>query len=218
MSYVPWSGVLDRLVAEALCAAPPGSASNDRASIIAGAGDIRLLRDFAAGTEALRCDLGALSPEAFRSIVPGSRETPTHFKWLVYAAADESLRVWLHEYKQAGLRARGYTQAVHNHRYAFASLIVSGGYRHSRFAVPALDGGLQPPSLLRADPLRRGAVYALDPADFHAVTEVADGTVSLVIQRSADSPYSISIDLVTRRAVKHIPIEARLDMLRSVIK
>ena len=209
MVHVPWSAALDRLVADVMSSAEIPSNSTV---------DTRPLACFSPCVDNLKQDLRNLTPEVFREMIQGSRETPTHFKWLIYAAKDESLKVWLHEYKDFDTRLRGYTQSIHNHRYSFMSLVVAGGYRHTRYLVPPLNElDRQPPALTHDETLRPGAIYSLAPHDFHCVTRIDDGTVSLVVQSSSRDPHSVSIDEVTQKAVRHIPIEARLDILRSVI-
>lgn len=177
----------------------------------------KALDEFAESIGVFKRDLKGLSSDDFARLLPLSRETPTHFKWNLFSAPDGSYRIWLHEYKDAATRLPGYAQTIHNHRYAFASLILAGGYLHSRFKVETSDDLIAArPQPIATSEIFSGARYALSSRDFHSVTAILDGTVSLVIQWSSCNAHSVSVDPSTRRAVRHYPIESRFDILRSV--
>ena len=54
-------------------------------------------------------------------------------------------------------------------------------------------------------------------SDFHSVTEIQDGTVSLLVQGRPLRPYSISVDAQSCRIARHVPIEGRINDLRSTL-
>lgn len=207
MDQVSWSIVLANLVAALLPLASSGSTAQARSEVIAA---------FRSDLDTFKADLRRLSFDDFQHLLPDSRETPTHFKWHLFASEDESYKVWLHEYKNSAVRLGGYAQTVHNHRYAMTSLLLSGGYRHSKFVVDDVTSSAIDLQLIATSELSAGASYSLEADEFHSVTEIVDGTVSLVIQWSSCDIHSTSVDLLTRKVVQHFPIESRFDILRSV--
>jgi hypothetical protein len=57
----------------------------------------------------------------------------------------------------------------------------------------------------------------MEPSEFHSVTEIEDGTVSLMVQGTPVRRYSTSVDAASGRMTRHVPIEFRLNQLRSVL-
>ncbi len=51
----------------------------------------------------------------------------------------------------------------------------------------------------------------------YSVTEIQDGTVNLIIQGRPLRPFSISVDAESHRVSYHVPIEGRLENLRSIL-
>lgn len=212
MSYVSWSAALDQLVDGIVPTAVFAVDGHCPVSPSA-------LLDFAGKIDAFKADVRGLSQSDFERIVPRSRETPTHFKWHLCTLADTSLRFWLHEYKPTNALSRGYTQSIHNHRYGLTSLILAGGYCHSRFDVEVFDDlSIGRLNQVMSYDLRPGDNYSLAADAFHSVTDVLDGTLSLVIQWPTQRMFSLSVEPATRKAVRHLPVEARFDTLRSVFK
>lgn len=210
MRRIVWSASLDRLVTSMLPVA------GGRGGDIAGS---PALLEFRRHIDLFKDDLRHLGEPEFARMIPNSRETPTHFKWHLFSADDHSFRIWLHEHKRSTGPEAGYSRSIHNHRYNLNVLILAGGYRHSRFLAEVSDD-LRVTDLKRIDApkLGPGDSYFLGSEDFHAISHVTDGTLSLVVQWSSDKRYSVSVDLVTQRAVAHYPVEARLDMLRNAFQ
>lgn len=105
---------------------------------------------------------------------------------------------------ETGVRLRlhvflpGYYDRPHNHRWSYASLILSGEYRHYLFGDAELDTEIDPASL-RALLVRQeqvGSAYALHHTMVHAV--VAEPyTVSLVLRGPAVKDRFLVMDRKT---------------------
>jgi hypothetical protein len=105
---------------------------------------------------------------------------------------------------ESGVRLRlhvflpGYYDRPHNHRWSYASLILSGEYRHYLFGDAELDTEIDPASL-RALLVRQelvGSAYALHHTMVHAV--VAEPyTVSLVLRGPAVKDRFLVMDRKT---------------------
>ena len=150
-------------------------------------------------------------------IVRQSRETTTHYKWLL--ASDEAMctKLWLHEFKPAGLRRPGYASSVHNHRYPFKAVALAGGYTNKRCHVIFEAETLQIGEIdvLSREPFLVGTGYALEPDEFHCVDEIQDGTQSLIAEFAAVRSASFSVDPKSDHLIKHVPLENRVrDLLR----
>jgi hypothetical protein len=176
----------------------------------------KILSDFFDQLDDFRADLQRLGESEFERILPLSRETPTHYKWHLLTAPDHTFTVWLHEYKPGITRASGYAQTIHNHRYPMSALVLTGGYYCTKYKV------VKDPGNDRAEvqattgwQLADGSIYSMRETDFHSVTQIQDGTVSLLVQGQASQRYSVSVDATSHRTSCHIPIEGRLDNLRS---
>ena len=175
----------------------------------------KVLEDFYKGADEFSSDLERLEELEFQRILLLSRETPTHYKWHMFTAPDKSFTIWLHEYKPHATRARGYAQTIHNHRYPMSALLLTGGYRYTKFAVQVNEDRPATVRTVRHQELAGGSIYSMRQSEFHSVTEIRDGTVSLLVQGRPHRPYSISVDAGSRRASYHVPIEGRLQNLRS---
>jgi predicted metal-dependent enzyme (double-stranded beta helix superfamily) len=176
----------------------------------------KILSNFFMQLDDFRADLQRLGEHEFERILPLSRETPTHYKWHLLTAPGRAFTVWLHEYKPLATRASGYAQTIHNHRYPMSALVLAGGYYCTKYNVA------ENPGHDRADvqatkgwQLASGSVYSMRETDFHSVTQIQDGTVSLLVQGQASQRFSVSVDPKSHRTSCHLPIEGRLDHLRS---
>jgi hypothetical protein len=144
-----------------------------------------------------------------------SHETTTHYKWLLAADGGDGARVWLHEFKPARERRPGYASTVHNHRYTFTMIALTGGYTNLRFDV-RLD-----PESLRVDRcdvrtrenIAEGSSYSLQPDEFHCLNDIEDGTQTLVMQEAPAHAVSFSIDESSDHATEHLPLEVRIRVL-----
>ena len=177
----------------------------------------KVLADFYGRIEGFRDDLEGLEDPEFQDILLLSRETPTHYKWHMGSAPDNSFTIWLHEYKPHATRSGGYAQTIHNHRYPMSALLLAGGYRYTRFAVQAGKDQHAAVRTTGSERIAGGSIYSMRESDFHSVTEIEDGTVSLLVQGRPLLPHSISVDADSRRVSYHVPIEGRLENLRSTL-
>ncbi len=94
----------------------------------------------------------------------------------------------------------GYRDRPHSHRWAFASRILHGGYRHEVWGSEAdIDPTAPDPSALRLLTVRHeatGSSYALGDSTLHCFT--ADpGTVSLVLRGPATKDRNMGVDPAT---------------------
>lgn len=114
-----------------------------------------------------------------------SSEKTTHFKWFVAEDPGERFSLWLNTYKPATHRRTGHAEVAHNHRFWFTSLVLSGGFTHATFTA---DG----PQLTLADEtmLRAGDSFVVDPAEIHALRDLQDETVTLIVQSTPVRAYS----------------------------
>ncbi|WP_367137805.1 hypothetical protein [Saccharothrix sp. HUAS TT1] len=167
--------------------------------------------------ERLREHLRALSPQDEMRVVARSRETTTHFAWCLRDEPAEPFTFWLHEYKPQRDWRPGYADSIHNHRYHFCTIILSGSYLHERFAVDVADDGraILSTALLRRDEAREGASGTMLAHQFHRIPEAADDTMTFLVKSRAVSPWSLSYDPDTRTSHRHVPVEARLEDLTN---
>jgi hypothetical protein len=176
----------------------------------------KILGDFFERLDDFRDDLQNLEERDFERMLPRSRETPTHYKWHMLTAPDRSFTVWLHEYKPRATRSSGYAQTIHNHRYPMSALVLTGGYQCTKYGVDRSHGDDRASiQVINGWQLAGGSVYSMQENEFHSVTQIADGTMSLLVQGRPSQPYSVSVDASSRRTSYHVPIEGRLDHLRS---
>lgn len=177
----------------------------------------KLLREFFERIEDFKSELEHLNDQAFKAILMLSRETPTHYKWHMLSIPEKASTIWLHEYKSHFIRSGGYAQSIHNHRYPMSALLLTGGYRCTSYSVTQIHDQRIDVRATGSRPVTEGSTYSMRADDFHSVTEIKDGTVSILVQGQAVRPYSVSVDAESRLASCHVPIEGRLDNLRACL-
>lgn len=97
-------------------------------------------------------------------------------------------------------------------------LVLVGGYCYTEYEVKAGADEMHADVCVRGvHYLSRGSVYSMTPSEFHSATKILDGTVSLMIQGAPDRTFSTSVDPMTFKMTHHVPIEYRLNTLRSVL-
>jgi hypothetical protein len=143
-------------------------------------------------------------PEVIRKALVALPERPDLLKLCEHYDILDKLVLYDDE---SGVRLRlhvflpGYYDRPHNHRWSYASLILSGEYRHYLFGDAELDTEIDPASL-RALLVRQeqvGSAYALHHAMVHAV--VAEPyTVSLVLRGPAVKDRFLVMDRKTRES------------------
>ncbi|ONI90270.1 hypothetical protein ALI22I_13215 [Saccharothrix sp. ALI-22-I] len=167
--------------------------------------------------ERLRGHLRSLSPQDEMRVVARSRETTTHFAWCLRDEPAEPFTFWLHEYKPQRDWRPGYADSVHNHRYHFCTIILSGSYLHERFTANVADDGraILSTALLRSAEAREGTSGTMLAHEFHRIPRAADDTMTFLVKSRAISPWSLSYDPDTRTSHRHVPVEARLEDLTN---
>lgn len=147
-----------------------------------------------------------------------SRETTTHYKWLLAADRRIQARVWLHEFKPRRERREGFAATVHNHRYSFQTLVLRGSYVNTLYQVSFDRNTLRVHSCEPVDEneVPAYARYAMSPNEYHSLRDIEDGTQTLVMESAPALSASFSLDQEGGRMVQHIPLEARVDALRRL--
>jgi hypothetical protein len=129
-------------------------------------------------------DARSLPPE--RTEFDRSAEKTTHFKWFVADDPHGRFALWLNEYKPASHRRTGHAEVAHNHRFWFTSLLLSGGFTNDIYRARS-DASLE---LERSLDLRAGDTFVVDPDEVHALRELRDGTLTLLVQSRPVRSYS----------------------------
>ncbi len=114
-------------------------------------------------------------------------ETTTHYKWFIHYHNKLGYRVWLHQYKVLSDRRLGHAEVPHNHRYSLASVVLRGGFTHHLFE--RTDGGIAELARERQS-FSRGDVYMISYKQLHRLSQLADHTVTLVVESPAARHYS----------------------------
>ena len=146
-----------------------------------------------------------------------ARETSTHYVWPLYLGSN-GYGLTINEFKDPRHMGFGYANVIHNHRYSFASLVLSGGYSQVRSSVDIARSG----QALRIDDIGQdfafeGSLLCVNHNDFHRLTHFSNQTVTLLIKCPAAKNDSVSVDIETRRVSTHVPVEARLIQLMKVL-
>ena len=147
-------------------------------------------------------------------------ETSTHFVWQLAGLPDEGVRIALNEYKSNGSTSVTYAGSLHDHRYDFASLILSGGYDFENYHVD-LDESVAVRDryhLLEAGSVRCGEVARVPNELFHRLVTTLPNTVTLLIKMPPVKPASTSYDLRTGRIQRHVVFGERPRMLQSKLR
>ena len=169
---------------------------------------IGILRAFTGGLRAVTSWLSALDESGIQHVVDRSVERPSHIKW--YLAGTSEYRVWLHEYKVEALaRAVGsFASSIHNHRYSFASLVLSGQLQAEIYAVERNH-----PSLLSQRVLGVGDTHLLAADDVHSAYALLPGTMTLVIEGPKARDFSVVYSLNGEAPRVVHDLESRLALL-----
>ena len=118
-----------------------------------------------------------------------SVEKTTHYKWFLAEDPNCQFQLWLHEYKPAELRRKGHATVAHNHRFWLSSLILRGGFTDNRYRrEPEGTGNLI--AKLSSSRMTPGDTMVLAPDEIHSLSELCDGTISLIAQGMPVRSYS----------------------------
>jgi hypothetical protein len=141
-----------------------------------------------------------------------SRETTTHYKWLLAWDRPQGMKIWLHEFKPASERRPGYAATVHNHRYPFTAIALSGGYTNVQYDIVFDAESLRVDrcDVVGSQDLTSGQTYSMEPDGYHYVDEIEDGTKTLIMEFPAVASASYSFDQRGDRMTEHLALDARL--------
>jgi predicted metal-dependent enzyme (double-stranded beta helix superfamily) len=115
--------------------------------------------------------------------VERSVEKTSHYKWFLAEATTKRFQVWLHEYKPSTHRREGHATVAHNHRFWLTSLILRGGFTDTRYERSVeSDPGSGSISPVDSRRMEAGDTMVLAPDEIHALSELRDGTLSLIVQ------------------------------------
>ena len=141
-----------------------------------------------------------------------SVEKTTHYKWFLGGGTNREFELWLHEYKPRELRRTGHATVPHNHRFWLTSLILRGGFADTRYARCEPEGEL-PIEPIAERSLETGDTMVIDPEEIHSLSELRNGTISMVVQSKSIRSYSeVFEDGGVRR---YSDLEAKLAELRE---
>ncbi|WP_139128635.1 hypothetical protein [Micromonospora humi] len=128
-----------------------------------------------------------LSSDEFYEVDHRSVEKTTHNKWYL-GHRRRSYYVWLHQYQSPAIFAQAgrFAASVHNHRYAFCSLVLSGALTVTRFTIK--DDDVAVPA--ETSVLGVGSTMSLSSDDVHRVDAVEKNTLTLLIQAHESRHYS----------------------------
>ena len=158
-----------------------------------------------------------LETPALAALSTAARETPTHYVWPVYAGAGGH-SVVINEYKDPLHMGEGYATTLHNHRYSFATFMLSGGYTQVRCDVQ-LPPSVRPVRVaeIGEDAVTEGGTVTVDHDAFHRLADISAKTMTILVKCPAVKAFSISVDLRTLMVNKHIPVEARVVQLMDAL-
>lgn len=141
-----------------------------------------------------------------------SLDKETHQKWFL-GENESRYVVWLHQYASPEVFSHSsrFAASVHNHRYGFASRVLSGGLDVREFRVEESDDRANLREIARRS-LSAGETMCLSPDDVHMIDGVSPNTCTLVIQGPAMRRYSVryNSDGTSQQIYDH---EGRLDDL-----
>lgn len=121
-----------------------------------------------------------------------SREVSTHYKWCLFASNELSL--WINEYKET-TTTTSYARSIHNHRYSFASRVITGEIRQRQFVVTHHEGVLQAIKIEKDFSCAEGQGYGIDMNTVHQIASWAPGTSTLVLKGPMQKSSSTVFDL-----------------------
>lgn len=167
----------------------------------------------------LRSHLLGMAPAHAAALIARSRETTTHFAWCLRDRTAEPFSFWLHEYKPQQDWRAGYADSVHNHRYHFCTVILSGGYRHERFraTVDEHTGLITGAELTSRADCSPGESGVLTAEQFHRIPTALDATMTFLVKSRPVRAWSLSYDPATGIGHRHTPVESRLAELTSLL-
>lgn len=146
----------------------------------------------------------------FQSLLCRSVETTTHLKLSLFTTSHRGLRVWLHVYKPWSDNEDRYAASIHNHRYSFASKILSGGYRECTW--PVTDEQLGVPI---RNSYRSGDIIEINSDAVHSLEYVEPETVTFIVQFPTNNTFSTVYSPDGSGTKQLYDLESKIERLRS---
>lgn len=171
--------------------------------------EIKVIREVLAEWLATSADVAKLSALA--------RETSTHYVWPLHLT-DKGYGVTVNEFKDPRDIITGYATVLHNHRYSFISVMLSGEYTQVRSHVDLLTPHQAAQVRdLGEEIVKEGDIVAVNHEEFHRLRTISSNTVTLVVKCPAVKSESLSVDTSTLIITKHVPVEARVRQLITAL-
>lgn len=146
-----------------------------------------------------------------------ARETSTHYVWPLHTGSN-GVSVAINEFKDPADMVKGYATIYHNHRYSFASLMLSGGYRETRSRINFVNPGETAQiNDLRQESIAVGGIVKINHQEFHRLNAISARTVTLVVKCPIMKSASFSVDSGTLRVTRHLPVEERVPQLMAAL-
>jgi hypothetical protein len=173
----------------------------------------RAAESFAAvGAGRLLAAIGTGLPEAVD--VERSVEKTTHYKWHLGDTHDRSFELWLHEYKPRSMRREGHATVAHNHRFWLTSMVLRGGFTDFRYRRDDASPSLL--SELDHHRLAPGETMVIGAEEIHSLSDLEDGTLTLIVQSAPVRSYSEVFENGSRKV--YFDLEAKLTGLRESLR
>lgn len=149
------------------------------------------------------------NPEASTTLGQHGRETSTHYVWPLVADPETGLKLHVNQYKGHAEMGAGYAQSIHDHRYSFASMILAGGYRESRYECEGHLAGTFAMAQSGDVSFVAGAMNLVDHTAYHSVGDILPGTFTLLLKAPAAKAASTSVREIDGvwRSRRHVPVE-----------
>lgn len=152
--------------------------------------------------------LASLQGTDYDNVLCRSVDTTTHLKLSLATTSHRGFRIWLHVYKPWSAGESRYAASVHNHRYAFVSKILSGGYIEQSWAVH--HGRLRGSS---PHEYRAGDVVEVDADDVHSLEQVMPATMTFIAQLPAQRSYSVVYPRSGESPIRLHDLESKVERL-----
>jgi hypothetical protein len=112
----------------------------------------------------------------------------------------------------------GHAAIYHNHRYSFASLVLSGGYQQvrSNIELRTLEQAARIQDI-REEYITKGDVVRINHQEFHRLGSFHTHTITLVVKCPVAKSESFSVDSGTLKISWHVPVEERVPQLMAAL-
>jgi hypothetical protein len=181
----------------------------------------KLLPGSVAETQHLLADLRIAISGDGPAMVARSKETSTHFVWVVASSSLSGARLCLHQFKRPSTSSVSHANTIHNHRYNFASLILRGGYIEQVYDLDdvglEIDGVASVPEPTETR-VSVGQTTMVHHRRFHRVDQLLPATLTLVMKAPPVTAHSVSIDVETGVVAAHYSWNERVRRLVDAVE